>query len=699
MEKRNLVSAPVTWVYERHWHSETDDEPEVPLTGENGKVTSIEDGLESSARHARDRAIAYAFSHAEPDGHWCGELKGNATVTSEYVFLRQSLGLDMTVDRDALCQWLYLDQNVDGSWGLAPDYPGDVSTSVEAYLALKILVVAPDTACMVRARNFILAMGGVAKVRVFTQFYLATFGLFPWGAVPEMPAELMILPAWAPINIYRFSSWARAIIVPLLLLSHHQPIFALPNGRRIQNDFLDELWCEPATKLVPCSKALVDVFRADLVAFFFAAVDNVLHYFGGLRRWFLRGYARRQTVKWILDHQESSGDWGGGIFPADHFSVLALILEGFSMDDSAVVKGLEAIERFTIKDKGGKRAQPGSGPVWDTILMSIGLIDSGLGKGNDKLNQGIHWIRHHQLFGSEGDWRIYNPRQLSGAFSFADVNAWYPDVDDTAAAIIAFVKRDQQASGSLSVRAATEWILSMQCRDGGWGAFDVNNDKLFLNKIPFSDMDALCDPSSADVTARVLEAFGLLHRTVIHVNLDQDLSVRTENAAERAIKYLASTQETTGAWYGRWGCNYIYGTSNVLCALRYYPKNRPQVQKMVDAAVAWLKKVQNPDGGWGEGLNTYRSPERAGCGVSTPTQTALGVMALLAHLPKTDVSIQKSIAFLVKTQTDNGEGEGEGATWPQRQYTGTGFPGHWYLGYQFYPHYFPMMALGRYLQN
>lgn len=653
-------------------------------------------GLLSDAKNAMSLAVSYTFEVAQPDGHWYGEQKGNATITSEYVFLRQALGLDMTIDQDALCRYLLSDQNCDGSWGLAPDIPGDVSTSTEAYLALKILGVATDAAPMQRARDFILAVGGVARVRIFTRFYLASFGLFPWTSVPEMPAELILLPSWAPINVYRLSSWARAIVVPLLILSHHRPVFALPNGRHNDNDYLDELWCGLKSRDIPYSKSIQDLLRTDWVAFSFAAADTALSWLGGLRAFPQRKHARKQVVKWMLERQEGVGDFGGGIFPADHFCILALILEGFSPDDSRIVRGLEAVERLAWVDSRGKRIQPCVGPVWDTILMAVALCDSGLDKKDDRLGRAVEWIKVRQLFGPQGDWRVYQPDLAPGGFSFEYANTWYPDVDDTAAIIIGFIKHDPRSANSLSVTAAVEWILGMQNRDAGWGAFDHNNDYLFLNKIPFSDMGALCDPSSADVTGRILEAFGLLHRTSAHVKVREDILEKTKRASERAIQYIESIQETTGAWYGRWGCNYIYGTSNVLCGLVYYTKDNTQVQRMIEPALEWLKKVQNTDGGWGEGLNTYADPTRAGCGVSTASQTAWGAMGLMAHLPRTDEAIRRGIGYLVKTQNDM---KGDGATWPQRLYTGVGFPIHWYLGYSLYSHYFPMMALGRYLHD
>ncbi|KAL6717795.1 hypothetical protein ACLMJK_003880 [Lecanora helva] len=669
-----------------------------PLSNSDQK--HVDDEWLSKVESTCQQAIKYAFSQAKEDGHWCGEQLGNATMASEYVFLRQSLGLDLKRDKEALNRWLFLDQKPDGSWGLAPNYPGDVSTSVEAYLALKILGVAPDTAQMEKARKFILAVGGVAQIRVFTRFYIAAFGLLPWAAVPEMPPELVIMPSWAPINIYRLSSWARAIVVPLTLLSHHQPIFTLPNGKHSNNDFLDELWLDPTSKAAPYSKPLRDLFWTDRVSASFAVIDSALSYLGGLRSFVSRGYARRQTVKWILDHQEADGHWGGGIFPAAHFGILALLLEGFSIKDSPIVKNLEAIESLTINDKGGKRIQPCMGPVWDTILMSISLIDCNIDPNDKSLCQSIDWVRRRQLFGPEGDWRVYNPQRLNGSFSFEYVNTWYPDVDDTAAAIQMFVKQDPRSASSHSVTAALDWIFSMQNRDGGWGAFDTNNNALFLNKIPFSDMGALCDPSSADLAGRVLEAYGLITQASTHVHVDPTLLRSIATSSSRAIAYLTATQESSGAWYGRWGCNYIYGTSNVLCGLVYHTGTSPNVQNLINPAIAWLKKMQNADGGWGEGLDTYTHPERAGCGPSTPTQTAWALMALLAHLERDDEVIRRGMGYLVEGLRGFGEEEeGKGGTWVQREYVGTGFPGHWYLGYTFYKHYFPMMALGRYLQK
>ena len=334
-----------------------------------------------------------------------------------------------------------------------------------------------------------------------------------------------------------------------------------------------------------------------------------------------------------------------------HVGLLALILEGHSLNDSRVVRGLEAVERFVWQDERGKRVQACVSPVWDTILMTIGLRDAGVDGSNENILKAVEWVRRRQLLGPEGDWRIYNTQLSPGAFSFEYFNTWYPDVDDTAAAILAFVKQNPSCVGLPFLRSAIEWILGMQNIDGGWAAFDLHNDRLFLNKVPFSDMDSLCDPSTADVTGRILEAFGLVFKHTKHAYIDEDLLKRMDSACRRGIRYLQSVQEPTGAWYGRWGSNYIYGTSNVLCALEYYKHDR-QVQTLIQPALRWLKGIQNADGGWRESLMTYKDLELAGCGSSTASQTAWGAMGLLAHLLPTDEAVGRSIEFITLSQTD-----------------------------------------------
>lgn len=650
--------------------------------------------LIAKATRCLSLATRYAFDLVTPDGHWHGELRSNVTLTAEHVFLCQALGLDLSVDSDAYRCYLFSQQNEDGSWSIAPDYPGCVSTTAEAYLALKILGVRDDTPEMCRARSFVVEAGGLAKVRVFTRIFFAQFGLFPWNAVPQLPAEFILMPSRSPINIYRLSSWARGTIIPLLIIRHHQPIYALPNGRSAENNFIDELWLDAGKKMVPYGAALSELWKSDLVGFMFGAIDLGLYCLGGLRLSPLRGYALRQCVKWILERQEKAGDWAG-IMPPMLGGVQALVLEGFTLEDSRIRRGIDAIERFAWRGQNGKRIQACLSPVWDTVLMTRALCDASVNPNDKRLTRAVKWTKARQIFGPEGDWRVYNPTLAPGGFAFEFHNTWYPDIDDTAAAILAFIKQSPQSVGSTSVVRAAEWVCGMQSSDGGWAAFDLDNNKLFLNKIPFSDMDSLCDPSTADVTGRVLEAFGLMIHTAREEHIASHLLDRVMAASKAGIAYLAKTQKPSGAWFGRWGANYIYGTSNVLCGLSYFSDEDCLVQKLVSSAIHWLVQVQNADGGWGEGLDSYQDPARAGCGLSTPSQTAWALMGLLTHVSPTDEVIRTGIAHLAYSQTDIA---GEGASWPESLYTGTGFPRYFYIGYTLYRHYFPMMALGRFVE-
>ncbi|KAI2913830.1 hypothetical protein CBS63078_3571 [Aspergillus niger] len=635
-------------------------------------ITSGTEQLATDVEHTLKLATEYALDSIRSDGHWCGELRSNVTITAEYIFLRHALGMDLRADNMAYCRYILSQQNCDGSWGLAPEYPGDVSTTTEAYLALKLLGMSPDMPVMQQARAFVLKAGGAEKVRVFTRIFLATFGLFPWNAVPQLPVELILLPSSCPINMYTLASWARGTIAPLLIICHHRPVYALPE------DYLDELWLDPTDKNVPYGASLWDLLsQGDITGLAFSVVDNLLYYLNGLQ--------------WILERQEPTGDWAG-IFPPMHASVYAFVLEGYELDDPPVRLGIQALESFALDDEKGKRIQACVSPVWDTALMSIGLCDA-MSPDKYVLQQAITWIRDRQLLKPCGDWRIYRPKLAPGGFSFEYENSHYPDVDDTAAIILAQIKHDPQAISSNSVTAAARWILGMQNSDGGWAAFDVDNNKLFLNKIPFSDMDSLCDTSCADITGRILEAFGLILRLESKKPV---LSPMLRLACTRGITYLASIQEPNGAWFGRWGSNYIYGTSHALCGLSYFVEGDPRVGKLVQPALQWLKSGQNDDGGWGESLLSYQFPGNEQRQASTPSQTAWALMGLLAHLPLTDTAIERGIRWLVSSQRPE---KGFGASWSEPTYTGTGFPNHFYLGYDYYRHYFPMMALGRYLRE
>ncbi|CAI6332890.1 unnamed protein product [Periconia digitata] len=650
--------------------------------------------LYTRARQSIKLAINHAWNIRKSDHHWHGELKANTAITSQQIFFLQSLGIPIE-DAGAYRKYLLSQQQSDGSWTIAPDYPGDVNMSAESYLALKILGVSPDDPAMILGKSFIRRCGGIAKVRIFTRIYFAQFGLFPWGAVPQLPAEFIFLPSILPINIYRLSSWARSTLVPLFIIRHHEKIYALPNGLSANNTYLDELWLDPSNKYVPYAPSLLTPWSSDPISLFFSAVDTWLSVLGKFQPlWMFRGLARKKCIRWIVEHQEKEGDWAG-IIPPMHGGVQALVLEGFSVKDKPVKNAIDAIERFTWHDEQGKRLQSCLSPVWDTVLMVRGLCDAGIDQDDQRIRDSIKWIKSKQILGQDGDWRIFSGSIEPGGFSFEYNNTWYPDVDDTAAAILAVISQDPVGVGSSTVAKAAMWICGMQNRDGGWAAFDINNDKLWLNKIPFSDMNALCDPSSADVTGRILEAFGLMIQLSESEYLEPKILETISLACNRGIRYLSQEQTPSGSWYGRWGSNYIYGTSNVICGLTYFSTEDDQIQEMLSSATHWLQEMQNPDGGWGEDLQSYQDPSRAGKGPSTASQTAWALMALLATASPYHRAITDGVAYLVNTQTDI---QGTSAVWPESRYTGTGFPNHFYIGYSLYRHYFPLMALGRYIK-
>ncbi len=643
------------------------------------------DLLASAAARAAEAACTFLLARQRAD-HWCAELESNCTITAEYVMLRQILGLGLSPRREETARYLWSRQKPDGSWGIAWAHPGDVSTTAEVYLALRLLGIEPEDPRLRRAEAFIRGAGGLARVRVFTRIHLALFGLFPWDAVPRLPPELIHLPRRAAVNVYRLSSWARSTMVPLFVVCHHRPVFGLPNGRTPANPWLDHLWLDPAHKAVPYRLSALGTLRRHGLGWkaLFNASDGVLRaYDGRLARGPLAGVrerALRACEEWVLAHQEESGDWGG-IFPPMMNGVLALRLQGHALDSDPIRRGLAAIEAFARNDEEGFRMEACQSPVWDTILALTGLLDAGAPPGDGRLLRARRWLEERQLTNRWGDWTVYNPHGPPGGWSFEYTNTWYPDVDDTAAVIIGLLKQDPASAASATVQRAAAWVRSMQSRDGGWAAFDVDNDRRFLNEIPFSDMDSLCDPPSPDVTGRVLEALGLLGDPA------------DAPACRRALAHLRSAQQAEGSWFGRWGVNYVYGTSAVLNGLAR--QRVPASDPMVARGLAWLLRVQNRDGGWGEGLDSYDDRARMGIGPSTASQTAWGLMGLLAYVPPAHAAVRRGVEWLVSRQLGQGSGAG---SWAEEEFTGTGFPRHFYIRYHLYRHYFPLMALGRFVR-
>jgi squalene-hopene/tetraprenyl-beta-curcumene cyclase len=638
--------------------------------------------LLDAARRAAGAATEFLLRIRRGE-HWCAELESNTTITAEYVMLRQALGLDLAERRDDTVRYLFSRQKPDGSWGIAWNLPGDVSTTVETYLALRLLGIEVDDDRLQRAECFVRAAGGVEKVRVFTRINLALFGLFPWDAVPAVPPEVIFLPAPAPVNIYRLASWARSTMVPLFLVFHHRPVFALPNGRSAENGWLDHLWLDPTQKRVPYRESVLETLRRHGPGWkaFFNASDAFLRAHEAVRGLAPLGLLRRRALRaceeWVLEHEETTGDWGG-IFPPMLNGVLALVLQGHALDSDPVRRGLAALEAFSIRDAEGFRIEACQSPVWDSILALTALVDAGADPADARLVAARRWIEERQLTNEWGDWKVYNPHGPPGGWSFEYCNTWYPDVDDTAAVVIGLVKQDPASRSGPVVARALAWMRSMQNRDGGWAAFDIDNDRTFLNEIPFSDMDSLCDPSSPDVTGRVLEALAIAGET-------------SGDAVERGLGYLRRSQEPEGSWFGRWGVNYVYGTSNVLNGLARL--GVPASDPMVERGLRWLESVQNADGGFGEGLESYADRSRMGQGPSTASQTAWGVIGLLAYRPPSDEAVRRGVAWLASRQLESGPAAG---SWHEEEFTGTGFPRHFYIRYHLYRHTFPLMALGRF---
>jgi squalene-hopene/tetraprenyl-beta-curcumene cyclase len=662
--------------------------------------------LTELAEEAARRGTEFLFSIQRDDARWCAELESNPTITAEYVFLAQILGLDLGDRKERIVRHLVGLQSADGSWGIARHWDGDVSTTAEVYLALRLLGQEPTAAPLIAAEKYIRRNGGLETMRIFTRIFFAMFGLFPWDAVPSIPPEFMLLPPSSPVNPFRLSSWARCTMVPLFIIFHHRPLFALPNGKSADNDWLDSLWLDPTNKHLPYAPSLPKLVKESGLGWrsLFGAADAVLTRYEKVRIGPLRELALKKATEYVLSRQEKSGDWGG-IFPPMLNGLIALTLQGYGLDSEPIRRGLAALESFAWEDDDGYRIQACVSPVWDTVLATISLIDAGAQPADPKLRDAIQWVVDRQVNVDYGDWKVYRPELVSGGWSFEYFNTWYPDVDDTAAVLLAILKQDPGAATGEPMRRAVEWTLGMQNKDGGWAAFDVDNDKQFLTQIPFSDMDSLCDPSSPDVTGRMIEAFGLLLELAAE-KLAPELRARVEDSIAHGIQYLRATQEVQGSWFGRWGVNYVYGTSNVLCGLARVGMSAQD--PMVERGLAWLKHVQSPSGGWGESLASYKDKSWMGRGEPTASQTGWAVMGLVSFLPANDTAIERGVRWLVEHQVaarPQGAKEGgvavpepKGFTWDETHPTGTGFPNYFYLRYHLYRHYFPMMALGRYLQ-
>lgn len=616
------------------------------------------------------QAIAASQEHLlsiqRPEGYWWGELESNVTITVEVLLLHKIWG---TCENRALYKienYLRCQQREHGGWELYYGDGGDLSTSVEAYMGLRLLGVPATDTALVKAKSWILKKGGISKTRIFTKLHLALIGCYNWRGLPSLPPWVMLLPDYFPFNIYELSSWARSSTVPLLIVFNQKPVFDIDSPIS-----LDELYAEGidnAQWALPKNNDWSDIFTLLDDGFKLAESLNLVP---------LRDQGIKAAEKWILERQESTGDWGG-IIPAMLNSLLALKCLNYKADDPIIYRGLKAVDNFVIETDNSYCVQPCVSPVWDTAWAIRALIDSGMAPDDPVIVKAGEWLIDKQII-DYGDWGVKNKQGQPGAWAFEFDNRFYPDVDDSAVVVMALhqAKLPNENLKKQAIKRAVNWIISMQCKSGGWAAFDIDNDQEWLNYIPYGDLKAMIDPNTADVTARVIEMLGVCK--LPSQKLDQ------------AMNYLLGEQETEGCWFGRWGVNYIYGTSGVLSALALI--NPRKYLSNIEKGASWLKQVQNPDGGWGETCLSYRDPNFKGKGDSTPSQTAWGLMGLIAAgeaKQKFDLAtMEKGVNYLLTTQRLDG-------TWDESYFTGTGFPGHFYLKYHLYQQYFPLLALGRY---
>ena len=625
---------------------------------------------------AVDRSIAAAtgalLALQRPDGHWVFELEADATIPAEYVLLRHYLAEPVDVALESkIAAYLRRIQGDHGGWPLFHEGAFDMSASVKAYFALKMIGDPVDAAHMVRAREAIRSRGGASRANVFTRLMLALFGFIPWRAVPVMPVEIMLLPKWFPFHLDKISYWSRTVIVPLLVLQALRPRARNPKGIGIE-----ELFLEPPQSIGPAPRAPQQ--KASWF-WFFHTFDSALHALEPLFPKRSRRRAIDRAVAWVSERLNGE-DGLGAIFPAMANSVMMFDVLGYPEHHPQRAIARKSIEKLLVMHEHEGYCQPCVSPIWDTGLVCHTLLEVGGEHAPAHARKGLEWLVPRQILDVKGDWIARRPDIRPGGWAFQYANPHYPDVDDTAVVVMAMDRvqgSNPQADFRGSIARAREWIVGMQSENGAWGAFDADNQYDYLNNIPFADHGALLDPPTEDVTARCISMLAQIGETV-------DKS----DAVARAVDYLRRTQMEEGSWYGRWGMNYIYGTWSVLCALNAAGVDHaaPEFRK----AVAWLLVIQNADGGWGEDGASYKLDYRGyEPAPSTASQTAWALLGLMAAGEAHHPAVKRGIDYLSATQAKDG-------FWSEPRYTATGFPRVFYLRYHGYSKFFPLWALARY---
>jgi len=607
----------------------------------------------------------YLLSVQAEEGYWHGELEADTTLESDYICYLHVLGKAEPTRIAKLANYVRQRQLPDGGWPIYPGGPSELNATCKAYFALKLAGDSPDSPHLTKAREAVHRLGGLELTNSYVRFYLALVGAVGWELVPSIPPELMLLPNWFYLNIYEMSSWTRGIVIPMAILSALRTDFRLPEHARV-----DELFKDPSQKAAAFNWSKQLVSWKNL----FLAIDRALKLYEKFPWKPLRNRALREAKQWMLEHMERT-EGLAAIYPSMMNSIFALMALGHGPDDPFTFREIKEFSRFEIEEGDTIRLQPCVSPVWDTCIAMVALEEAGLPADHPALVKAADWLFTKQILGG-GDWQIKNQDAEPGGWAFEYRNDFYPDVDDTAFVLMALQRVDfpDKPRMEAALRRGIQWLLSMQNRDGGWGAFDRDNDKQILCNIPFADHNAMIDPSTADVTARVLECLGRFGWTPDHPVI------------RRAVSFLISDQCKDGSWFGRWGVNYVYGTSGVLRALETISLT---AQDYCARAVAWLRQVQKADGSFGESLLSYEMASTKGQGNSTPSQTAWGLIGLLAGADPNDPAIGRAAAYLMQQQHDNG-------SWSEDDFTGTGFPGVFYLKYHLYKNSFPVYALARF---
>ena len=657
------------------------------LDGANAVETPIEDSMNETAEiqnvtapsesappeyvakldYTLDRAQKSLIALQKPDGYWQAPLEANGEMNAEYIIFSHFMDIVDPELEPRLKKHLLDLQNPDGSWSLYPGGEGYLSTSIEAYFALKLAGLrAGDEPCM-QARRWILSKGGIENCGTLARFYLAAMGQVGWEATAAIPIELAMFPNWFFFNIYELSSWARGTLMALMYLQAARPVKQIDYVAGVL-----ELFIQPPhfTKFKqPRGKKLVSLRNALNVA------DKGLRIFDRHHLPTMRARAMRFVENWILEHQEGNGTWGG-IEPCYLLSAMALKANGYRNDHPVLKKALDGIKELIWHFDDYSMFQPCVSPNWDAALAGRALLDSELPGNDESIKKVARWFIDNQIF-KKGDWSIKRPDLEPGGWAFEFYNDWYPDVDDSAVilSVLAEAEVDDAAAKERALAAGANWVMGMQSEDGGFAAFDVDNDSTWLNNIPLADVEAVTDPSCPDLTGRVLEMMAGVGYRVDHP------------VAKRAIEWLKKNQSPEGSWWGRWGVNHIYGTFSALSGLCKIGVdiNEPWIKR----AVAWLKSKQNEDGGWGESPLSDKDASWRGRGTSTASQTAWAMIGLLAGEDGISDQLMRGAQFLAERQNEAG-------AWDESEFTGTGFPNHFYLRYHMYAHYFPLMALGRF---